>query len=585
MTTDFTYGNKAFNISGPIKPSGKNQPLDLRTEVKLYADIENIPTPYIGMIITVLEDETNSNKMTDYKVLSLKANASGIANSVVDQVQRYVDYLGAGSVSQDDINTAVNNYLTEHPVSGGATAEQAAQIQANKTAIGDENSGLIKKVNDIKNTELQNLNTAISTLNTLVGVDSTLGDKSGLPEGDANVIASIKRIDSKPTGGAVSTEDITNAVNNYLDTNGVTIGDNTITPIKTTFINVTTKQGGNIYNDETKSAGYLNPSGNLIADNYCYTSDFISVSENTNYTLSFAAAIYYYDSSKTFLSKSSADISSFTTPASTAYLRFYSGKSNFVNVMLVEGDTLPNEYVPYGSTVTENTLDTSISVPVASIKNSLLSYNADNFSKLRGLTWNCLGDSITFGAGTGTQYHEFIKRRTGCITRNYGINSSTIGTEFSSSWTCNPMCERYTKMDDDADIISVFGGVNDAGGSTPTTMGDMSSTDKNTFYGAYKTLIEGLINKYPNKVICAFTPLKAADEARQQESLKLIVKAEKEICAEYGVPILDLNAMSGLCPSITSNLNSYYNTDKLHPKEAGHEHFSKIIQSFLESLI
>ena len=71
-----------------------------------------------------------------------------------------------GSVSQEDINTAVNNYLTEHPVSGGATTEQAAQIQANKTAV--------------------------QTLETLVG------DESGLPSGDANVIASINRIDSKP---------------------------------------------------------------------------------------------------------------------------------------------------------------------------------------------------------------------------------------------------------------------------------------------------------------------------------------------------------------------------------------------------
>ena len=235
MTTDFSYGNKTIDSSGPIKPSGKNQPLDPRTEVKIYADIETIPNPYVGMIITVLEDETNQNKMTDYKVLSLKANALGIANSVVDRVQRYVEYLGVstggssssgtggtgltseqeeqlnkipeieasinnineslntkantsdiptntselyndsgfltsipseyvtetemneaianvssgGSVSQEDVNTAVNNYLTEHPVTGGATAEQANQIQANKTAIGDENSGLIKGLNDI----------------------------------------------------------------------------------------------------------------------------------------------------------------------------------------------------------------------------------------------------------------------------------------------------------------------------------------------------------------------------------------------------------------------------------------------------
>ena len=92
MSTDFGYDNKTINSTGPIKPSGINQPLDPRTEVKLYADIETIPNPYVGMVITVLQDETNSNKMTDYKVLSLKANASGIANSVVDQVQRYVNY-------------------------------------------------------------------------------------------------------------------------------------------------------------------------------------------------------------------------------------------------------------------------------------------------------------------------------------------------------------------------------------------------------------------------------------------------------------------------------------------------------------
>ena len=277
MTTDFSYGDKTINSLGPIKPSGTNQPLDPRTEVKIYADIETIPNPYVGMIITVLEDETNQNKMTDYKVLSLKPNSLGIANSVIDQVQKYSAYLGVstssgtggtgltseqeerlnkipeietsinnineslntkantsdiptntselyndsgfltsipseyvtetemneaianvssggnvdlsgyatkddlntkantsdiptntselyndsgfltsipseyvtetemneaianvssgGSVSQEDINTAVNNYLTEHPVSGGATEEQAAQIQANKTAI------------------------------------------------------------------------------------------------------------------------------------------------------------------------------------------------------------------------------------------------------------------------------------------------------------------------------------------------------------------------------------------------------------------------------------------------------------------
>ena len=48
-------------------------------------------------------------------------------------------------ISEDDNGNFLYN---GKPVTGGATEAQATQIQANKTAIGDENSGLIKEVND-----------------------------------------------------------------------------------------------------------------------------------------------------------------------------------------------------------------------------------------------------------------------------------------------------------------------------------------------------------------------------------------------------------------------------------------------------
>ena len=109
MTTDFNYGNKTVNANGPVKPSGKDMPGDPRTRADTFADIVNIPVPYVGMIVTVLQDETNSGKMTDYKVKSLKANSLGSANSLIDEVVRYADYLGtssSGSVSQGYATTA-----------------------------------------------------------------------------------------------------------------------------------------------------------------------------------------------------------------------------------------------------------------------------------------------------------------------------------------------------------------------------------------------------------------------------------------------------------------------------------------------
>lgn len=140
MTTDFSYGDKAIESSGPIKPSGKNQPLDPRTEVKIYADIETIPNPYVGMIITVLEDETNQNKMTDYKVISLKANALGIANSVIDRVQKYSEYLGVSTGGSSSSGTG----------GAGLTAEQEERlnkIPEIETSINNINESLNTKAN------------------------------------------------------------------------------------------------------------------------------------------------------------------------------------------------------------------------------------------------------------------------------------------------------------------------------------------------------------------------------------------------------------------------------------------------------
>ena len=140
MATDFNYNNKTIDSGGPIKPSGINQPLDPRTEVKLYADIKLIPNPYVGMIITVLEDETNQNKMTDYKVLSLKANSLGIANSVIDQVQRYVEYLGVSTGGSSSSGTGGTGLTSEQE-------EQLNKIPEMEASINNINESLNTKAN------------------------------------------------------------------------------------------------------------------------------------------------------------------------------------------------------------------------------------------------------------------------------------------------------------------------------------------------------------------------------------------------------------------------------------------------------
>ena len=199
MATDFSYNEKTINSSGPIKPSGINQPLDPRTEVKLYADIKLIPNPYVGMIITVLEDETNSNKMTDYKVLSLKSDDLGVANSVVDRVQRYVEYLGVSTGGSSSSGT-------------GLTSEQEEQL--NKIP---EMEASINSINESLNTKA---NTSDIPTNTselyndsgfLTSIPSEYVTETEMNEAIANI----------SSGGSVSQEEINTAVNTFLIENPI----------------------------------------------------------------------------------------------------------------------------------------------------------------------------------------------------------------------------------------------------------------------------------------------------------------------------------------------------------------------------
>ena len=244
MATDFSYNGKTINSSGPIKPSGKNQPLDPRTEVKLYADIESIPSPYIGMIITVLEDETNSNKMTDYKVLSLKANASGIANSVIDQVQRYVDYLGAGSISQDDINTAVNNYLSNNPIQSVGIQTKELTTEEITSILGT--SPIIPSKIEVQSIVIVNNHFEVNVGETVqleyIILPSNATDKTVTWSSENDIIASVSQsglVTAHSEGSALITattsnsqtataEIVVSAVGEVIEVTGITLSDETL---------------------------------------------------------------------------------------------------------------------------------------------------------------------------------------------------------------------------------------------------------------------------------------------------------------------------------------------------------------------
>ena len=213
----------------------------------------------------------------------------------------------------------------------------------------------------------------------------------------------------------------------------------------------------------------------------------------------------------------------------------------------------------------------------------------------KGKKFLFLGDSITAGVGASNEnnvYWKLLERNDGCIVKGYGISGTRIANQqMETQNTLNLYFRtRLAEMDNDADVVVVFGGTNDYGHGD-AAMGSFSDRTDDTFYGALHNLYQDLINKYPTARIVILTPLHRLNEnnyynengIRCVGTLSDYVEKIKEVAKYYSFPVLDLYSLSGFQPDIECNKNLYL-PDGLHPSDLGYERIYNLLKEFLKSL-
>lgn len=212
--------------------------------------------------------------------------------------------------------------------------------------------------------------------------------------------------------------------------------------------------------------------------------------------------------------------------------------------------------------------------------------------ELKNKKMNVIGDSITEGVGVSCEENIYMnvlgRNEELAIVRNYGISGTRIAPQADDPG--RSYVERFDKMDDDADIIVVFGGTNDYGHGA-ALLGTTEDRTPETFYGACHTLFEGLVKKYPTSTIVVMTPVQRNSDpdyarinpARHSATLLDFVNILKEVATFYAIPVLDLYAMSGIHPQIECNRINYC-PDGLHPNDKGHALMASRLAGFLKSL-
>ena len=180
--------------------------------------------------------------------------------------------------------------------------------------------------------------------------------------------------------------------------------------------------------------------------------------------------------------------------------------------------------------------------------------------ELKGKVINFLGDSITEGVGVtdiaNCRYDNIIDKRFELSAHyNYGIGGTRLAHQEKPSETprydlC--FCGRAYLMEKSADVVVVYGGVNDYihGDAHFGTMEDKTPV---TFCGAVYFLMNLLKERFPEKPIVFLTPahmnFKGTSDKEvsprpmkkpDAQPLSAYVEVVKARGAELGIPVLDL---------------------------------------------
>ncbi len=207
---------------------------------------------------------------------------------------------------------------------------------------------------------------------------------------------------------------------------------------------------------------------------------------------------------------------------------------------------------------------------------------------------NALGDSITTYApapNRGVNYHDWWAKDFRVRNNDYGISGTMVSNNGSESFVA-----RYPNMNSNADLVVVKGGTNDWGNSS---LGSVNTRDDSTFRGALRVLMEGLIEKYPNKPIVFLTPIKRCESGlnndktnKHGEKLIEYANAVIDMGAEYGIPVIDvytpeeLDFTSKVVSPAGHDANGEFQSavcesslmpDGLHPSGDGH----KVLAAYL----
>ena len=223
---------------------------------------------------------------------------------------------------------------------------------------------------------------------------------------------------------------------------------------------------------------------------------------------------------------------------------------------------------------------------------------------IKGFKVDFLGDSITEGTGVSDVINNCYQNRLAKMCGLSAVNTYAIGgtrlahqihpSEKPRYDLC--FCGRAFDMDTTADMVIVYGGVNDyIHGDAP--FGKIGDTTPATYCGGVYFLMHYLRENYGDRPIVFMTPArcflrKEVDDLIPSKHARKIsggmplvdyVDVILETAKQFQIPVLDLYRNLGIDPHDQAMFDTY-TIDGLHFNDDGPALIANLLKTFIESI-
>ena len=328
------------------------------------------------------------------------------------------------------------------------------------------------------------------------------------------------------------------------------------------------EEQGNLYNYKDDTYGYyINPqNGEIISQTGYYVTDYIEVLPRKTIYKNYVGYGAFYDEEKNFISGHDYAVQSCTVPPHARYYRTAFATAQRTTAYV----SYKNEYTPYTG---ESSFDVTNESFIEWLDNHYQAKNEYNGKKIAviGDSW-----SDTTNNTCNKRWHDWIAQKTGASIQCVAVSGTGYKRGTGSEYTTSNFMQQALTIDSDTDLVIIFGSGNDCGTSETANydFGTAKDTTNSTLGGCMNITLDNIQSTAPNARILMVSPGPWINydpwwEGVTTGRMGVYTELIKNVAAYRGVRFKDMYHSSDMHPQNPDFKANFYNSDGVHPNDAG----------------